>query len=157
MSALDRWTLPKFPSGEVAKSYAAIAAVCALGATLVFGGLAALIGTRHHAQIASKSSFRVKEAALARQTGLVSQPNEHKAAVAEKHAERRFAGSLTGSAFVNGSNAAIRAKPAINGRILDHSAFGTNVDLIAQEGKWVKVYSPDRNISGWIERAHLSF
>ena len=64
---------------------------------------------------------------------------------------------MSGSAFVSGSNAAIRERPAINAKILERAVFGSNVELLSQDGKWVQVRSTGQNASGWIERAYLSF
>ena len=81
----------------------------------------------------------------------------HQPKSAAKEAESHKSISLNGTAFISGSNAAIRERPAINGKIIERAVFGSNVELITQEGKWVQVRSPGQNISGWIEKAYLSF
>ena len=76
---------------------------------------------------------------------------------AAKEAKSHKSLALNGTAFISGGNAAFRERPAINGKIIERAVFRTNVELITQEGKWVQVRSPGQNISGWIEKAYLSF
>jgi hypothetical protein len=121
-----------------------------VGGVLVFGGLSAIIDTNPNKELA-RDSHPLKKQASETKHSKHGQTARHTASSAHKSIE------LTGSAFVSGSNAAIRERPAINAKIVERAVFGSNVELLSQEGKWVQVRSTGQNVSGWIEKAYLSF
>ncbi len=157
MGVMDRWSLPKFSPETPIKKYAMILLTSVVGGALVFGGLSAMIDANPNKKLV-KDNHPLKKQTSETKHSKHGEPARHTAAstigtasVTHKSIE------LTGSAFVSGSNAAIRDKPAINAKIVERAVFGSNVELLSQEGKWVQVRSTGQNVSGWIEKAYLSF
>ena len=157
ISAMDRWSLPNYATEAPIKKYALIVLASAIGGLLVFGGLSALISTNPSKEMAN-TSHSLKKQAIETSHTKREERIRHTAAPAHESAPNvQKSVDMSGSAFVSGSNAAIRERPAINAKILERAVFGSNVELLSQEGKWVQVRSTGQNVSGWIERAYLSF
>ncbi len=88
---------------------------------------------------------------------MVSATPQHKSGPKDARPDKAKEISLIGTAFISGSNAAIREKPALNSKIIERAVFGSNVELIAQEGKWVQVRSTGQDVTGWVEKIYLSY
>jgi outer membrane murein-binding lipoprotein Lpp len=157
ISAMDRWSLPNFTTEAPIKKYALIVFASAIGGLLVFGGLSALISTNPNKEIANTSHSLKKQATDTSHSKREEKTRHAATAAHERAPNAQKSIDISGSAFVSGSNAAIRERPAINAKILERAVFGSNVELLSQEGKWVQVRSTGQNVSGWIERAYLSF
>lgn len=155
ISAMDRWTLPRLPVDPPWKRYGILLGSSVIGGLIVFGGLSALISPAGKTNTADHAATPIKSGTENKHAKATSASHQPKSAA--KEAESHKSISLNGTAFISGSNAAIRERPAINGKIIERAVFGSNVELITQEGKWVQVRSPGQNISGWIEKAYLSF
>ncbi len=155
IGAMDRWTLPRLPVDAPWKRYGILLGGSALGALIVFGGMSALISPAAKIKTTDHTAAPIRSDAENKHAKASSASHQTKSTARETNISRSLA--LTGTAFVSGSNAAIRERPAINGKIIERAVFGSNVELIAQEGKWVQVRSTGQNISGWIEKAYLSY
>ena len=157
VSAMDQWSLTNFATEAPIKKYAPIVLTSTIGGLLVFGGLSALISTNPNKEMANTShtiknqSPEISHSKREEKTRHASAPVHERAPNAQKSVD------MYGSAFVSGSHAAIREKPAINAKIIERAVFGSKVELLSQDGKWVQVRSTGQNVSGWIERAYLSF
>jgi hypothetical protein len=154
---MNRWSLPNFATEAPIKKYALIVLASAIGGLLVFGGLSALISTKPNKEMVNtghslkKQVTETTHSKREERTRHAAPPAHERAPITQKSID------VSGSAFVSGSNAAIRERPAINAKIIERAVFGSNVELLSQEGKWVQVRSTGQNLSGWIERAYLSF
>lgn len=157
LASIDRWSLPKFSLDTPVKRYALILLASAAGAFIVFGGLSAMIGSNPNKELASTSRSVKKQASETKHAKHAEPAHRGGLLTTEAASTGHKSIELTGSAFVSGSNAAIRERPAINAKILERAVFGSNVELLSQDGKWVQVRSTGQNISGWIEKAYLSF
>lgn len=157
IGAMDRWTLPRLPVDAPWKRYAILCSASAVGGLIVFGGILALISPEPKKEIAGNATNQTKSRFDPKHTKIVSATSQHKTGSNDVHPDAPKAMTLMGTAFISGSNAAIRERPAINAKIVERAVFGSNVELIAQEGKWVQVRSTGQNISGWIEKVYLSF
>ena len=155
ISAMDRWTLPRLPVDPPWKRYGILLGSSVIGGLIVFGGLSALISPTVKSKTADHAVTPIKSGTENNHAKANSASHQPKSAAKEAESHKSLA--LNGTAFISGSNAAIRERPAINGKIIERAVFGSNVELITQEGKWVQVRSPGQNISGWIEKAYLSF
>lgn len=157
MGVMDRWSLPKFSPETPIKKYAMILLTSIVGGVLVFGGLSAMIDTNPNKELARDSHPLKKQASETKHSKHGETARLTVASTIETASSAHKSIELTGSAFVSGSNAAIRDRPAINAKIVERAVFGSNVELLSQEGKWVQVRSTGQNVSGWIEKAYLSF
>ena len=155
ISAVDRWTLPRLPVDPPWKRYGILLGSSVIGGLIVFGGLSALISPTGKSKTADHAATPIKSGTENKHAKATSASHQPKSATKEAETHKSLA--LNGTAFISGSNAAIRERPAINGKIIERAVFGSNVELITQEGKWAQVRSPGQNISGWIEKAYLSF
>ena len=155
MGAIDRWTLPSLPADVPWKKYMAVLGASLLGGLIVFGGMSALISQATQTKNSEASVTSTKSTAENKHSTSSTKSHQQKTATKEITPSRPQ--QVSGTAFVSGSNAAIRERPAINAKIIERAVFGSNVELITQEGKWVQVRSTGQNISGWIEKAYLSF
>lgn len=157
IGAMDRWTLPRLPVDAPWKRYAGLLGACALSGLIVFGGMSALISPAAKTELATKAATLPKPTVDSKRTKAVSAPSQHKTSAKDARPDNSKPISLIGTAFISGSNAAIRERPALNAKILERAVFGSNVELIAQEGKWVQVRSTGQDVTGWVEKIYLSF
>ncbi len=118
--------------------YALVAGKSVAATILVFGAVCALIYT---AAEPHKATYAVGEKRVARQ----------------KAAEASADTTRLGSALVSKIDVAVREAPRRNARILDKAVYGSYVEVIGQDGKWIQVRATGQNVTGWVERAGLNF
>ena len=157
LSSVDRWSPPKISPDAPVKRYALILLVSAVGGFAVFGGLSAMFGSNPNKELANTSHMQKKQASDAKLLKNSWSAHHTTATTILPASSGHKSIQLTGTAFVSGSNAAIREKPAINAKVIERAVFGSNIELLSKDGKWVQVRSTGQNISGWIEKAYLSF
>ena len=61
------------------------------------------------------------------------------------------------TAMISGNNVIIRETPKINGKIITRAIFGISVDIIEEEGKWVRINNPGQHVTGWVEKVYLNY
>lgn len=61
------------------------------------------------------------------------------------------------TAFVSDNNVIIRESPKLSSKILGRAIFGTSIEALAFDGKWVQIHSSAQNLSGWTEKTRLNF
>lgn len=64
---------------------------------------------------------------------------------------------INSEAMISGNNVLIRETPKINAKIVKRAVFGSLVEVIDQEGKWVKISNPGQQFTGWVEKIYLNF
>ena len=61
------------------------------------------------------------------------------------------------TAMIAGNNVIIRETPKINGKIITRAIFGISVDIIEEDGKWVRINNPGQHVTGWVEKVYLNY
>ena len=129
---------PPMPPGDGLK-YALLAGKSIGAAALVFGAICALIYT---SAAPRKSLLAINKKTIAR---------------GEFDVESHVAPTRLGSALVSKIDVPVRDAPRRNGKILDKAVYGSYVDVIGQDGKWVQVRATGQHLTGWVEKADLNF
>jgi hypothetical protein len=83
--------------------------------------------------------------------------NKKTIARGELGAESHGVPTRLGSALVSKIDVPVRDAPRRNGKILDKAVYGSYVDVIGQDGKWVQVRATRQHLTGWMEKADLNF
>lgn len=131
--------MPPMPPGDGLK-YALLVAGKSIGAAaLVFGAICALLYT---SAAPRKSLLAINKKAIAR---------------GEFDVESHVAPTRLGSAIVSKIDVPVRDAPRRNGKILDKAIYGSYVDLIGQDGRWVQVRATGQHVTGWVEKSDLNF
>jgi hypothetical protein len=134
------------PRGDVAR-YALLAGKSIAAAVFVFGTLCALIYT----WVAPRQTMHAageKQKIIARQ----------KTATADKSIlQARSASARPDSAHVAKIDLPVKDAPRGDAKILGRTVYGTRVEVLAQDGRWVQVRAIEQNLAGWVEKAGLNF
>jgi hypothetical protein len=70
-------------------------------------------------------------------------------------ASQRLPDGMT--ALISDNGVLVRESPKLNAKVLDRAIFGTSVDVVELDGKWVKIHSSAQNLDGWTEKSRLNF
>jgi hypothetical protein len=105
----------------------------------VFGAICALIYT---SATPRKSLLAINKKTIAR---------------SEFDVESHVAPTRLGSALVSKIDVPVRDAPRRNGKVLDKAVYGSYLDVIGQDGKWVQVRATGQHLTGWVEKADLNF
>jgi hypothetical protein len=126
------------PPGDGLK-YALVAGKSIGAAALVFGAICALIYT---SATPRKSLLAINKKTIAR---------------SEFDVESHVVPTRLGSALVSKIDVPVRDAPRRNGKVLDKAVYGSYLDVIGQDGKWVQVRATGQHLTGWVEKADLNF
>jgi hypothetical protein len=134
------------PRGDGAR-YALLAGKSLAAAVFVFGALCALIypsaaprQTMHAAGEKQKIIARQKTPTADRST-----------------AEAKSAPARLDSALVAKIDLPVKDAPRGDAKILGRTVYGSRVEVLAQDGRWVQVRAIGQNLAGWVEKAGLNF
>ncbi len=115
---------------EDGSRYAFTAMKCVAAAVFFFGALCALIYT-------------------------AAEPRRAAQKVSERH--KSTAPTRLGSALVSKIDVLVRDAPRRDASILNKAVYGSYVEVIAQDGRWVQVRATGQNVTGWVEKSGLNF
>ncbi len=72
-------------------------------------------------------------------------------------AELKTAPTRFGSALASKIDVPVRDAPKRDANILNKAVYGSYVEVIAQDGRWVQVRATGQNVTGWVEKSGLNF
>jgi hypothetical protein len=127
--------------------YALFAGKSVAASVFVFGALCALIYT-------SAAPYKTMHVTGEKQKTIARQ----KTAAADKSsADAKAAPSRSESALVSKIDLPIRDAPRGDAKILGRAVYGSRVEVLGQDGRWVQVHAIGQTVAGWVERASLNF
>lgn len=155
----EHWEwIPAIPETDK-KSYVTRSIKCLVAAFIVFGGMYQITDYLSEPTISSHKGLKQKTEVGGKLHTAKNSDDVRSIRNADhpKDLNAKTIKSSVTSALVSGNNVLIRENPKINGKVLGKVIFGTSIDVIGYEGKWVQIHSSAQNLRGWTEKISLNF